>query len=924
MVKRKLATVTASLALLIPAGALALGLGNISMNSALDQHLKAEIPIQSATAEDLEGLEVNLAPDAMFAQYGIERPAFLDGLQFEIVRGADGQDYIQLSSSKPIREPFLNFLVEAKWPSGHALRQFTVLVDPPTMMAAAPVQVAPARVPVSPPVRQGSADASQSLLSTDNSSGAIEYGPSRANDTLWGVANAMRGNRDVSIHQVMLAVLRDNPDAFYRNNVNNLKMGYVLRINDPASLTSISRAEAEREISRQYQDWKNDRTGSSATASAVAESSATEESVQSSAAGSVDELAAANQAESAQLKLTSAGKTDQSQAQGEATSAAIDGVNERLAIANEQLLANHQETTALTERLGKLEGQLESLQRLVQLKDNQLAEIQQRAKEAPAAAAPVTQTEPVAEGLFDSPLALGLIALVLGLIAALGYVLFQRRQQAEYQESILDQTAAPVSEIPTDTTTETSTVASSSIDQNDSESSLLTDFSTTSMEGLQSDIGEIDPISEADVYLAYGRYTQAEEIIENALKNDADREEYHTKLLEIYHAADEKEKFLGAAQRYHGVLGGNLLGDGWVKVCAMGREIQPDNALFSGDGTAADEHDVAESDYFPDEVETPASELADNLSSEDNRSELEAPTDEKLQDELDSFDFNALDEKLDQLDERSLDDPFTELESDSSVTAESSTPEDSNSLEFDSGSLEALNAEKLGDEGSENQQLDDDIASNTLDFGSDDVAEEKSDESGIAGDEVSVAESLDADTIDSVTDDSLTTTENDDFEFTSIQDEATTELNLDTDTADTVDVAEETEKTDVDSFNFEDLEKLESENKSTETDAGVESDLLDMANALDDVTSDEPEARKDDDKLENFDLGSIVDLTDDNSDYDDDNPFSDLDEVGTKLDLARAYVDMGDKEGAQSIVDEVMQEGTDEQKEEAQELLKQL
>lgn len=922
MVKRKLATVTASLALLIPAGALALGLGNISMNSALDQHLKAEISIQSATAEDLEGLEVNLAPDAMFAQYGIERPAFLDGLLFEIVKGADGQDYIQLSSSKPIREPFLNFLVEAKWPSGHALRQFTVLVDPPTMMAAVPVQVAPARVPAPTRERQGSAGTSQSLLSTDNSSGAIEYGPSRANDTLWGVAKAMRGNRDVSIHQVMLAVLRDNPDAFYRNNVNNLKMGYVLRINDPASLTSISRAEAEREISRQYQDWKNDRTGSSATASAVAESSATEENVQS-AAGSVDELAAANQAESAQLKLTSAGKTDQSQAQGEATSAAIDGVNERLAIANEQLLANHQETTALTERLGKLEGQLESLQRLVQLKDNQLAEIQQRAKEAPAAAAPVTQTEPVAEGLFDSPLALGLIALVLGLIAALGYVLFQRRQQAEYQESILDQTAAPVSEIPTTATTETSAVVSSSVDQNDSESSLLTDFSTTSMEGLQSDIGEIDPISEADVYLAYGRYTQAEEIIENALKNDADREEYHTKLLEIYHAADEKEKFLGAAQRYHGVLGGNLLGDGWVKVCAMGRELQPDNALFVGDGTVA-EHDVAESDHLPNEMEASESELTDSLSSENSHSELETPTNEIPQDELDSFDFNALDEKLDQLDERSLDDPFTELESDSSVTAESSTSEDSNSLEFDSGSLEALNAEKLGDEGSENQQLDDDIASNTLDFGSDDVAEEKSDESGIAGDEVSVVESLDADTIDSVTDDSLTTTEKDDFEFTSIQDEATTELNLDTDTADTIDVAEETEKTDVDSFNFEDLEKLESENKSTETDAGVESDLLDMANALDDVTSDEPEARKDDDKLENFDLGSIVDLTDDNSDYDDDNPFSDLDEVGTKLDLARAYVDMGDKEGAQSIVDEVMQEGTDEQKEEAQELLKQL
>lgn len=919
MVKRKLATVTASLALLVPAGALALGLGNISMNSALDQHLKAEIPIQSATAEDLEGLEVNLAPDSMFVQYGIERPAFLDGLQFEIVKGADGKNYIQLSSSKPIREPFLNFLVEAKWPSGRALRQFTVLVDPPTMMAAVPVQVAPARV--SAPVRERQdqgAGTSQPLLSTDNSTGVIEYGPSRANDTLWGVAKVMRGNRDVSIHQVMLAVLRDNPDAFYRNNVNNLKMGYVLRIDDPASLTSISRAEAEREISRQYQDWKNDRTGSSSAAPAVADSPATEESVQSA-----DGSAVSSQAESAQLKLTSAGKTDQSQAQGEATSAAMDDVNERLAIANEQLLVNHQETTALTERLEKLEGQLESLQRLVQLKDNQLAEIQQRAKEAAAAAAatPATQAEPVAEGLFDSPLALGLIALVIALIAALGYMLFQRRQQAEYQESILDQSAAPVSEIPTGTTTETPAVTSSGVEQDDSESSLLTDFSTTSMEGLQSDIGEIDPISEADVYLAYGRYTQAEEIIENALKNDADREEYHTKLLEIYHAADEKEKFLGAAQRYHGVLGGNLLGDGWVKVCAMGRELQLDNALFAGDETV----DATESSQALNEVEASEPELTDSLPSEERPSELEVPTDEIPQDELDSFDFNALDEKLDQLDERSLDDPFTELESDSPVTEESSAPDD-NSLEFDSGSLEALNAENPGDEESENQQLDDDIASNTLEFGSDDVVEKTVDELSAADDEASVVEPLSDEVADSMADDSLTTTENDGFEFTSTQDETTTELDLDTDVTDQIGTAEESEKTDTDGFNFEDLEDLESESKPTETDkdTDVESDLLDMANALDETTNAEPEVRKDGDELESFDLGSMVDLTDDNSDYDDDNPFSDLDEVGTKLDLARAYVDMGDKEGAQSIIDEVMQEGTDEQKQEAQELLEQL
>ncbi len=965
MVKRKLASVTASLALLIPTGVLALGLGNISMNSALDQHLEAEIIIRSATAEDLEGLKVNLASDAMFIRYGIDRPEFLEALKFEVVQGSDGKSYIQVSSSKPIREPFLNFLVEAKWPSGHALRQFTVLVDPPTMMEAVPLQVVPARVATprheAAPItnQRTEAAAPRSLLHTDRNSGSIEYGPSRANDTLWGIATAMRGDRDVTVHQVMLAILRDNPDAFYRGNVNNLKMGYVLRINDPSTMTSLSKAEAEREVSRQYREWKN---GGTADSSTTADSTSVEGQSQSDVT-SVADASDRRSAAPAQLKLTSAGMDEHALAQAGVTSDAQDSVNEQLAIANEQLLANHQETTELTDRLVKLEGQLDSLQRLVQLKDSELAAIQQSAKVQPQ---PVAQPEPEATGLFDSPLALALIALVIGLIAALGFLLYQRRKQDEFQESILSQpTNIPMGEVPAASAAAAmpaAVTATTDVAKDSTESSLLTDFSSTSMEGLQSDIGEIDPISEADVYLAYGRYTQAEEIIKGALQSDPEREEYHTKLLEIYHAGGEKEKFLEAAQSYHGVLGGNLLGDGWVKVCAMGRELQPESALFAAEGGSAD-HDIPESSQVLSEVESPEVESSEILSSQDNSSEIGVSTDEIPRDEMDEFNFNELDDKLEQLGEKPLDEAFTELESSVTDTEKS----DDNALEFESGSLEALNTENSLDE-AKDQQLNDDIASNSLEFGSDSFADKKA-ESNVVGD-VELSEEFKADEPRDEGSNEFNEaivaeekkTDTDDFDVLDVDDsepkpsEPATDLESDlfeeavteekktgTDDFDVLDVDDSepkpsepatdlesdlfeeavTEEKKTDTDDFEVLDADDSERKSSEPATDLESDLFDAADSLDDSIA--AESTKDKDDLDKVDLGSMADLMDDSgSDFDDDNPFADLDEVGTKLDLARAYVDMGDKEGAQSIIDEVMQEGTDEQKEEAQALLKQL
>ncbi len=943
MVKRKLATLTASLALLVPAGAMALGLGNISMNSALDQHLKAEILIHSASTNDLDELTVDIASAAVFAQYGIERPASLDELQFEVIK-VNGETYVQLTSLNPIREPFLNFLVEAKWPSGHVLRQFTVLVDPPTMMKAVPVQVSSARVAEPAPLAvksriENKASVSGVIkpsLSVDRATGAIEYGPSKANDTLWGVAKQMRGNHDVSVHQVMLAILRDNPEAFYRGNVNNLRMGHVLRINDIASITSISTAAASREVSRQYQEWK---TGKSIPASPV---------VNKPLASTV---ASGN---SAQLKLVSAGETANTLGVGGTS----EGVSEGLALANEQLLANREETTALEGRLVKLEEQIQSLQRLVQLKDDQLASVQQTGQEKqqpkPQPRAQLKPEEPVASGLFDSPLVLGLIALIIGGLGFLGYTFVRNRKQVDYQESILSQSVgAPVSEMPVIDESGNVNKGRSSGDMDvasglGGESSLLTDFSANTMEGLQTDIGEIDPISEADVYLAYGRYSQAEEILVDALKTDDSREEYHSKLLEVYHAAGEKEKFLEAAEKFHASSDKMATNPAWSKVCAMGLELLPGAALFAA--TAAGSAAIAETSQLLGEVEILESEQAENntnLSDElpignNNILNLGSTEDELKNDELDSFDISALEDSTESLiEDPLLDESFSELLDDQADIEikddEGIESTESNSLEFDLEGFSGLDSDISSDEQASQQQLDDDIADNSLEFG---VLNNEPVEEGAASSDVADVDS--GTDLLNLDEEAVELAGSDDLDLTSSLEEMASEL--DSAAAGSVEVDVSTDDLDLtssldemaaelDSAAGDDLDSTSLDDMVAELDLSASSNdnqadsiEIQVDDLNDDSHSDDAKKNQADElaDIESLDLGTLVDLDDDNSDFDDDNPFADLDEVGTKLDLARAYVDMGDKEGAQSIVDEVMQEGTDEQKEQAQALLSQL
>ena len=151
---RRIMRISLAFLFLLSSNAWALGLGEIRLDSALNAPLRAQIELLSATPEELENLTISLASQETFERYGLDRPFYLQSLQFEVVRSASGA-YVSITSTSPITEPFLTFLIEATWARGRLLREYTVLLDPPTF---APPPAAETRPAVTAPERSAPTD----------------------------------------------------------------------------------------------------------------------------------------------------------------------------------------------------------------------------------------------------------------------------------------------------------------------------------------------------------------------------------------------------------------------------------------------------------------------------------------------------------------------------------------------------------------------------------------------------------------------------------------------------------------------------------------------------------------------------------------------------------------------------------------------
>ena len=425
--------------------ALAVGLGQIQVKSRLNQPLVAEIPVTVDRGSDAESLAVGLASAEEFARIGIERSQIGVPLEFTLVKGENGKAVIRITSSEPVRSPFLDFLIAANWSNGRVLREYTVLLDPPTTAPAVAAVAQPAQVqrqsatapppadstpvdsisdadapesaqpqsstaePSAPPVavvpakavpeayrapqetRQAASTQQPSQASIAGSDGRI-YGPVATGETLSQIAKANLPGSDVSANQMMVAMLNANPQAFSQNNINRLKSGAILRIPSPEEIRAVgSMQTAAAQVRSQNEQWRGEAAEPTLVAGPAASSVGVADFTNATSGPPVDDRLALVPPEMSDDGLASTGQAGSSAGTALGNASASD-----LARSNEELEARKQETGELRSRVQDLENIQTSNERLISLKDSEIADLQRKlaSAQADAEVAPLPTTEP--------------------------------------------------------------------------------------------------------------------------------------------------------------------------------------------------------------------------------------------------------------------------------------------------------------------------------------------------------------------------------------------------------------------------------------------------------------------------------------------------------------------------------------------------
>lgn len=587
----------------LPLTAQAAGLGQINVYSGLGQPLRAEIQV-SANAQELQSLTARIASAEAFRQANLTYGSAVSAIRVS-VDTRSSRPVIRLSSDRPINDPFVDLLVELNWATGRLVREYTFLLDPVDLAAPRPLAAA-----VDTPAAAPAARAAVTPRSAPAPRAVPESYTVRRGDTMNRIATANQ-HAGTTLDQMLVALLRANAGAFDGGNINRLRAGSVLNIPSAASVRAIDAGEARRELRAQAADFEAYRRGLATAAGSRAPAQPAEAAQESAGriVPKVDEPAVVSESGD-QLKVS---RSD---------SGADAGAEVRLQALEEELTTRSRALEEANERLAQLERSIRDLQRLLELQSSTMSQLQAGAQAGvpaspaaspaptepaaattvpapapapaaepaapPAAAQPAPAARPVPrpapveppaqptfiESLLGDPALLagggGILAL---LLAYLGIKARQRRKEAEIQAADAALGEATMSGEAQGVFAGT---GGQSVDTG-ATSIMHTDFSQSGLSSIDTDEG-VDPVAEADVYMAYGRDAQAEEILQDALKADPARAAIYVKLLEIYAQRRSGKQFEAIASELFARTGGQ--GRDWEKAAAMGRKLDPDNPLY--------------------------------------------------------------------------------------------------------------------------------------------------------------------------------------------------------------------------------------------------------------------------------------------------------------------------------------------------------
>ncbi|WLG94209.1 FimV/HubP family polar landmark protein [Pseudomonas sp. FP198] len=855
---RKLVLAIAAASALSSGMAQALGLGELTLKSPPNQPLVAEIELLDV--QQLTAAEVvpSLAPPEEFAKAGIDRQAFLNDLSFTPVINANGRSVLRVTSSRPLSEPMVKFLVQVMWPNGRLLRDYSVLLDPSKFspQAADAARAKPSQA-VSTPVT-GATKPSQYTTTP--------------RDTLWEIAAKVRNGG--SVQQTMLAIQALNPNAFINGNINLLKTGQVLRLPDPVQSTALPQPQAIAEVAAQNAAWRQGRRGVAGNGRQQLDATK-----RGAAEGAPAQAAARDN-----LSLVSA-ESAKAGAKGKGPAGDAQALSNQLAVTQESLDAARRDNEELKSRMADLQSQLDKLQRLIELKNNQLAKMQadgaavppagestptmsaeltpaptaqppvpapapEAAPEATPPAAPVEPTPAASDekkynDLLTNPILLGLIgggALILLLLLLL---LARRRKAQQEAEKHLRMARAleeeadfsPELDLPP-SSFEGIEVPPPSVKLEPKPAPapvpkpapviapvIVTPPIAAPLVAPAADRSD-DVLPQAQSHIDRGRLNQAADLLEQGIKAEPQRSDLRLKLMEVYGQQGDRDAFVAQERQ----LVAN--GENYAQVEQLKSRF-PAMAVAAGAGLAA-------------------AAVAAELDAQYVKELLE--------------DKPATDEELDNAFDLSLDDFDT--------TPAAPAPEPLNELdafpEDDDLSFESV----LKQQTEANESLDD-LSEFDLDLGADAPAPALEDEDFL----LDLEDDLKGLDVPAAETPALNDTPADDLELP-----ADFDLSL-ADEMDAHDQPKDAFESELDDVNAE-LDRL--------------SDSLGQPT----FTADDALATADDEP--DFDF------------------LSGTNEVATKLDLAQAYIDMGDDDGARDILGEVLNEGDATQKSEAQEMLSRL
>jgi pilus assembly protein FimV len=378
---------------LLPAAGHGRGLGQIRSSSGLNQPFEGDIDLQSVSADEIPQVKVRLAPADAFAKAGVELTGPLGKLAFKPYVKANGQPAIRVSSQEPIQEPFLDFLIEVEWPQGKTVKEYTVLLDPPIFTERRGARVhsaeaarapAPAGTPPSEPrVARVAPVAPTVAAPSAPAAGGERYGSVRRGETLWSIAQKTKP-AGVSTHKALAAIYAANPHAFIRGDVNKLRAGAELRLPTPQEMGALDVQSARREYLEQAKQPAREGTARPGTAAPTSAAAAPE---------SADRLRLVTPPPVSEAPVTTGAA---------ASPAAAPGVlRQDLLLAQEKAESALQTAEQLQGRVADLETQLRDMQRLVLLKDEQLSQLQRQGRMAGTAA----PTTPSAAAMPAAPVA---------------------------------------------------------------------------------------------------------------------------------------------------------------------------------------------------------------------------------------------------------------------------------------------------------------------------------------------------------------------------------------------------------------------------------------------------------------------------------------------------------------------------------------